>query len=1251
MVEVLDPFATETDNVEVKDPFASQITEEEKENVDLEAAKELEQRALELRDKAKQNNTAQFPILTGANIEGKPGIDLELFKYVKTLQKQIGSYEKDDLLAAGFTEEQITAYENAENISPAEEPTETAKAFLPEPSSDMYDALKMGYEEDTTAGRVATGDTKELTAFELYNAYADSENTVADAFGNLYYNDPRYDKTFRIPYPQQSGTAVPILSSLFNKALETLAPDYYAGRDAGVNEGTILLEQIVDSATNTLEVGAAAVDFVSSAVGKDTSLLEWTNSIPTSSSGMSKVDAVAGEGAGLAASFMTGRVVLDAAGKGATSITKKFMSPLTKSDKWKKDVVPVLEKAAEKTNGILKYTGGELGIALGSDTETTSFLKPFNVDPNDPEAEQILAARMNIFVDSLIMSGVIDSAATAGLKLADFVNQASVGAVARSLFEGDDAKMTSAMENILDTLASVEASSTKSSMEEARQRLIKEMAQNRSILIEGTAANKEGTEIVLDAFSALETGDALSPQTIAKINQLRKGIVTDSKNEGRLLAQSDNLNVQTDRILQEEIDQALPEGSTVTDAAGTIIDSNTSRLSQQQNVINDLQQAAQTADEATLNAVLSDKTLAGPIERLTGVPSSQLSALSVARRQEIAKTLIDEAERMTKQKNDLFNSIPDGAQFDIPAFGDLIDRLSKETDQFGTEGAEFLSRRLIATIKAAYKKTKPNAEAPSSSLLDQYGNPLVTEATDPKDLAEELFAQGVDFKKLYNDIRPEIAKLTDEAFTNGKGGVGGRLREVLTFIDEQVEYVAKNNPEAKDAATDAMNYYKEEFIPLWGDTPLKETYQTFKDTRSRGIEPTTEAVQSQNQVTAVLEGGKQEEVGKLVSALGVSKEGADADTVQEYITARMFEDLYADVTQKGLQNLDPAQISSRIKAYSDQLRGNFDILASQMDALESRIRTAQQRGSSVAEELSEAQKIFDTMEIDAFSKLVGGLVDKYNPGVVSANVENKLAALMNSTDGADGISSILKETGNNPLVVGGLKKVYLEELRKKAFNIATESTTGAPVGNVSKIRNVLQENTGLAASGEIILGGDPQLNSVVKTILTSASDAQAKRNAKALPGSSGTPEIQQYQGAINTMVNVIVGPLNRIGTQARTAGRIAAEKLDIANRYAIAMDAVVADSNLALKVIQDIETRRASKGIGPFRLPRDMYDDVFSLGIRIGRYAEADRDEIYKTWDEMVVDAADDVDTALEEGKEKAGSLKDQMLKILGLDR
>lgn len=1173
----------------------------------------------------------------------EPTINPELSSYASELVDMQGGYEVADLEAAGFTNEEISAFEattlaDADGAKPR---GDGSKVYPGVPSGDTYDGYALGGRGDTFENKEPDA---EVTAFQIYNAYADNENTVVDSMGNLIYNDPVGGKSWKVYYPRASGTAIPVISDLYDDAVNALAPGYQVKRDAGVNEGTFLLNQIVDSATNTIEVVAALGDMAANKVGMDTKLLEWSNEIPRTSSGFSKVDAVAGEGLGLAISFFTGKIAVDAAAEGGERIIKRFMSPITKTDKWRKLGQPVIEETYEPTRKLLKYSGGDLGIALGSDTETEAFIAPFGVNPDDPEAEQILAARMNIFVDSLIMSGVTDAGLKAGLKLTDFVNQASAGAIIKALFQGEGAKMSSALDNIISDLAAVQARSTKQDLETARQQLIQIMRQNRDLIVDQTQASKQNNDITLDIFSALEAGN-ITPQTQGRIQALRNGIIGSAKNDGALSVASNSVNVQTDRILQEEAQAALPPGSTMGDAVEGIIGSNDSRLVNQQRLIFEAEEAVKTDNEAALNSILSDPSLSPALIRLQNISSSEVSALSIAKKKEIATTLIDEAGRMTKQKNDLFNAIPEGAEFDYQGFGQLISDLAKNPDQFGTEGAEFLQSRLMATIKAAYSKTKKSTD------LDAFGDVVtVNTPISPEDLAEELLNSGVDFKRLYNDIRPAIADLAEEAYSSGRGAVGGRLRTVVRYIDDQVEFVAKNNPEAKKAATDAMDYYKQKFIPLWGDAPLTDTYSTFQNTRLRNRQPVAETIEAQGQVTNILDSGASEEVGQLVKALEVSDLGASPEAIQEYIVAKTFEDLYAQVAKDGIQNITPAALSATIRKYADQMRGNFDTLAMELDLLESRIATSKETGVSVTATLEEAREQFDVMQKDAFSTMIDGLVDKHSPGVASANVENKITSMLSSTGGADSVRAILKETDNNPVVLGGLKKLYLEELREKAFT-AGQTSTGASVTSVAKVRNILKENTGLAASGEILLENDPMLNSVLKTILTSAAEGQAKRNAKALPGSSGTPEIQQYQNAINTMINVIVGPLNRIGTQARTAGRLAAETMDVTNRYQIAMDAVTADTNLALKIISEIEAKRATKGIGPFRVPRDMYDELFSLGIRIGKYAEADKDDVYKTWDEMAVDSAEVVDQTVDDARSIAKKSLDATMNALGFSK
>ena len=317
---------------------------------DEEKTEEKEDNVFDQFDEEKSDSTVEEEVVLNPEVE----------KYAKELTDIQGGYEYDDLEAAGFSNADITAYENSINssVDRTEAVGDGSNLYMGVPGTDMYDGYKMGYKDDTTETREPDS---EVTAFEIYNAYADSENTVVDTLsGNLIYNDPVTGKSFIVYFPSRAGTSVPIVQDVWNEAVRFLRPDYYADKPAGVNEGTRLINEIADSATNTIEVAAAVVDTVADKVfDKNTSLLEWTNSIPRTSSGFSKFDAITGEGAGLAASFFTGKIAVDAAVEGGSRIlAKRFMAPASTTPTWMKLGQPVIDQVAEPTIKLLNIQVG-----------------------------------------------------------------------------------------------------------------------------------------------------------------------------------------------------------------------------------------------------------------------------------------------------------------------------------------------------------------------------------------------------------------------------------------------------------------------------------------------------------------------------------------------------------------------------------------------------------------------------------------------------------------------------------------------------------------------------------------------------------------------------------------------------------------------------------------------------------------------------------------------------------------------------
>jgi len=177
--------------------------------------------------------------------------------------------------------------------------------------------------------------------------------------------------------------------------------------------------------------------------------------------------------------------------------------------------------------------------------------------------------------------------------------------------------------------------------------------------------------------------------------------------------------------------------------------------------------------------------------------------------------------------------------------------------------------------------------------------------------------------------------------------------------------------------------------------------------------------------------------------------------------------------------------------------------------------------------------------------------------------------------------------------------------------------------NPSRIRKVLENNPNIAASGRAILKNDPDLELVLNRILNLGGDQGAALNSKTMQGGSGTPELQAYQGAVNRLIFMTVGPLNKTGTKIRALSNLAADKMDITNSYANAMDMIVADAPLALEALRRLEPRRGTTGMGDIRFRTETVRMVVDLMIKAGILSQEDVEngEIY-TLMEGAVDSA-----------------------------
>lgn len=1123
--------------------------------------------------------------------------------------------EEEDLLAAGFTPLEIAAFEG--ELGFTGKPEGDGSTMGPSaPYTDMYTGYLVGNSSDTVE---STPDGQDYSAWAIYNSYAENENTREGLYG-LVYDDPISGNTVKLHKPTVAGNPLPFSSGIVSDAAEAIDPDLIADMPAGTSRGDLLVDGVLDSATNAVETAAAITDFGANLVGLDTSLTEYTKSIPRSSSGTSTVDALVGETAGLISSFFSGKLLVD----GTETAVKAFMKPVSGSSTWQKLGQPVVDAVASRLSKVIttdgfvnpatirSTIGGESGIVAGTDSNTPSMTGLFGVDPEDPAYAQVVAAKLNILVDSTLVAGIFGTGARAAANISSFVGEVGIGGTLGKLVETPQNLQLRAMDTIMTELSKVEASATRSTLEEARSRIIAILNENQTIILDDAT-----NPIKLDFFSALEAGEGLSPGTVATARKLSAGIRAGKGLENNsLTAATGRVPREVDTFMAGRQDAALPTDATIDDVADEIIRTNTARIDAQAEMIADTQRAIAAGDEGAVQRVLADTQYGTLISDIAKVSPSEVSDFPAQRRAEIAQTVMAKVESMTATKNDLYNAIPEGAEFDIIGFGEAVAAATKDSNGFSTEGMDVLNRRLIATIRSAYKTER------TEETVDALGAVSVrTFDLTPEELAEELLDGGVDFKVLYADVRPKLSQMAEDAFSKGEGGVGIRIRAIIKNIDGQVDYVAENgSPEAAAAARDALEYYTETFAPLLRDGPGANSSAIFKDTRNEAIE---RGNQSEAQVEAVLNRGTRRDVAQLKSLLDIDDEVGDAtsEAMEEYIVSKILQDTYEKIQLDGLQNIDVSVISQNVRSYSDRLRGNMPILAAELDGFVAKLRDAQNNSASNDVFMAELLEQQTAMRNDAFTRIVGRFTNSAGDAA-TVNPEGSLRGLINSPSGADDITTLLEQSDNNPIIVGGLKKQYLEELRQLMFT-AQETTTGDRMFNPSRIRKVLENNPNIAASGRAILKNDPDLELVLNRILNLGGDQGAALNSKTMQGGSGTPELQAYQGAVNRLIFMTVGPLNKTGTKIRALSNLAADKMDITNSYANAMDMIVADAPLALEALRRLEPRRGTTGMGDIRFRTETVRMVVDLMIKAGILSQEDVEngEIY-TLMEGAVDSA-----------------------------
>jgi hypothetical protein len=290
--------------------------------------------------------------------------------------------------------------------------------------------------------------------------------------------------------------------------------------------------------------------------------------------------------------------------------------------------------------------------------------------------------------------------------------------------------------------------------------------------------------------------------------------------------------------------------------------------------------------------------------------------------------------------------------------------------------------------------------------------------------------------------------------------------------------------------------------------------------------------------------------------------GAGGDRIADYYVLSLFEKLGADIQTKGLKDTDITAITSYVKQYEDTLSRVFPEKASQLNEFISGINAktgdlkAQQeileRASALAKE--QRQKVLKSALKPFFQKEgMETTSDTYTAfksvfsGEKPVDKVRDLRKFMDSLDPAD------KEIAES-----GLRTAYNRYFRQTVYTRTPETGGGFALSG-AKIFSSNEEFDQFFALTDEVFADLPEVSESLRELTVLAANMQSMRSAKPNASWSPTAYKQDAMEQGNRMINVLIGPLNRKATRARTALATAIEARQPDREAANLMNKILSD--------------------------------------------------------------------------------------------
>ena len=996
-------------------------------------------------------------------------------------------------------EEDLNPFANAVVVDdgPAVEPPpeDLDPANLPIPTTGMYDDIKtqgflpnlFGFQQDRPNQMEAANQAQ-----ARYDAYRNSPNSTENFLTGLNYTDPDTGTTYDVPRP---GSPPMVFGDLF-------------GSDLSPDVSQMVVSSIKNAAKNGTKFAASVVDGLRdkfSPTENESALTQWVDSAMAETAvGDSFVDTMVIEGA---APLMTGGAIAKVILRGGG---------------WLRSLVAV--PASEFAFSVA--SDSDVGTLAVGDNAMFDMGLGFNLDPNMPDYEQEMKRRLNVFLDATAVTKTAEIGIGATVALTKAVVNATGVNLLVDMFS-TEAREANVGQQVLRFLTDLDPAQKDYS--EKVLELSELLEKNKEVLIElGGPGELENLALGLDTVTAYElavqAGDIEGAERfLQKLQTLQTSAKSRpaSQTVEALAAPASTLEDVTRQTEEVFAPDAVENARLAVDARASdeAIEAMEPAVALQQRLNN-----LRTDIEGFIEG---DVSFISRLEELNKETGFDVFGSRTAAQDDIIDQLLASSKSMDDQKNALFNQVKGGS-----ISGDQIFDLVSELEPSKLDAA----RKSALGGSEQFSDLLANSEPRMLEVENAAGElELVQEtAEETRERFVEYVEDNLDFGKLFTSIRPNLAD-TIGRLRQGTGEEKATAQILIQFkdyIDTAAMDVLEEagEPEVLEAATAAMDYFKNTWAKYWDDAgPLEEIGRLRRQTENLNQEAAVRTGTGA-QVQGMLNETNREFSANMIEMLNRPELNTNSDSVVSYIIGDALASISSKLSStKSLTELELTDVRSALSQYGSILRDNFPDEAGRIDSFLQRIEGLKATDVKLQDELKVATEAGEAASKEIFNTTYSTF---FKDGNILPNGYDSLTKLFKGPQSIDKITTLVDS--GDPVIIDGVQSAYAKWLREEKLFTSGTDTTGQRVVSVNKINKINEEIEVALQYGDKIFQNYPGFMDGIRDIMDVAKRVGERRAARNVAGSD-TAEKTLAMQAVNRTVTLTLGPLNRLGARIRSA--------------------------------------------------------------------------------------------------------------------